>query len=733
MRRIGMVQSEVPTGWKYMSSKLTVEMVAVGHGDCFVLKWEPEAGTASHVVVDGGPRGGGQKLNAALNSLGASCVDLMVLSHTDADHVDGLLEYARIPGRAHVKKYWGPCLPAFKRHSWLFASAIRRGLDAAGELEVELAKEAAVSWPVENAVWRSEDGGLRIRVLSPAGRLIERLLIGDDATSLFLQQPMPVGWLFDPAPDPGPEDRYEAIRASIRSGEIDPDRVPDVPVTAHPMADREQLAAEAERDFGVDPEFFGNGVLNDTSLVLLVEADFGGAVKRMLFTGDLQTFTYLVANHPMGLGCEIVKAPHHGSRSHLGDKDEAYDEVWQWLRPRAVLVSAGGKHGLPRSDFRNATLRSGATLFCACRRGKEILIGPHLDTSCNKQFSCSKGDRSVRLEVLADAFTSTAQACGSSTAGMQPLISMVQHVVEPSAILDRMSTAERDKHVTWVTRLLRDRHCGRVKTGGSLGLEAIGLDDLVREARSANRFRAAADMDIIVDAAARDGWIWRSKSALPRDSAKAVWIMPTDAQFGEMERWLADHLMIALAVHGRRVGNTPREMLLASDTGYLRSQIAKRFGFPEAMFDDALWPQLSGHLVKKGWQFSIQEFANSEMNGLMCTPTDLRSTFDNLSKDLPPLPAAVLLREITQYRFKKNINFPEDLVGMITPYCKSGHPFGPIEHDKALTEEGKDHVRIFEQSEFMNEEGKATITYYGNYAWSSKAPTMIGALFLSGY
>src|SRR3546814_9261240 len=83
-----------------------------------------------------------------------------------------------MPSRLPIDRYWGPCLPAFQRHRWLFPGRIGRGLDIAADLEQEIGARTAISWPVEHASWRSEDGGLQIRVLSPPGRLIERLLIG---------------------------------------------------------------------------------------------------------------------------------------------------------------------------------------------------------------------------------------------------------------------------------------------------------------------------------------------------------------------------------------------------------------------------------------------------------------------------------------------------------------------------------------------------------------------------
>jgi len=723
---------------------LHIEMVGVGHGDCFILQWVPEKGLRSTIVIDGGPSGGGMKLDLALSSMTATQVDLMVLSHTDADHVDGLLEYARRDARLPIRRYWGPCLPAFERHRWLFPDRVRRGLDVASTLEREIAENTVISWPVEHASWQSDDGGLRVRVLSPAGRLIERLLLAKDSSALFLQQPMPVGWLLLDAPaDPGPEDAWADLRVAILSGEIDPGRIPpDLPPLIG-LADREALTAEAARDFGIAPEYFGNSVLNDTSLVLLVEAELGGTTKRLLFTGDLQTFTYLMAKYPTGLGLELVKAPHHGSRSHVGEKLEAYDEVWQWLRPRAVLVSAGGKHSLPRSDFRNAALRSGAALFCACRRGKEILLGAQTESCCHTQFACSRAVHNVRIDITRESMVADAQACSNAAAtGVAPVIQMVQHLVDPSAILDRLTTAERDKHVGWIARLLRDRHRDRVRAGGEAKLEPIAFRDLEREASAAGRFRAAASMDIIVDAGARAGAIWASRPGRWSHADRHAWIMPDKVDLDKIWNWLSSHSAIFLAIKNRTAGQSPRELLLAGDTGFLAHRTAILFGFPVAMFDDAIWPRLVTKLVESRWQVFNREIDESGITAVLCAPTDLSNTFRALADRVGDSVAASYLREIARnhhpYDGDNTAKMPDRLNDIIAPYWLGDHSIFPRDFGTALTWTGSEaHCRLFGNPGLVTEEERLRLHRYKEYykldGQEQGGARLLAALLVGGF
>lgn len=656
--------------------KLQVEMVGVGHGDCFILRWEPSKGEPVVVVVDGGPRGGAEPLVKALAELGAARIDMMVVSHTDADHIDGLAEYVQRTDSLPITHYWGPCVPAFERHSWLFAPRVKRGIQVAKNLEEKLTAKTSVSWPVEDAGWQSEDGGLRITVLSPPGRLIEKLLTSDDVVSLFASEPMPTGWLLDPRPPVGPEDRFASLRAAIGRGEFRPSDLPPGVIASSwsPGAEginAQELAKNLQGITGSDPEFFGNAVLNDTSIVLLVEADVGAVAKRILLTGDLQSFTYLMAKHPMGLGAEIVKAPHHGSKSHVGDKLEAYDEVWQWLRPRAVLVSASGKHGLPRQEFREAALRSGAMLFCACARGAEVLIGEPSAGSCNTAYDCSLANRSVRLEWNAARLTSNAQACaGQSANAPPPVIQMIQHIVEPSAILERMSTAERDKHVDWMSKLLVQRHQARQNAGSEPDLEPIDLEDVKKEARLAKRFRAAADIETVAEAAARAGKIWLKPPEPSGRSKRTAWIVPTETQWNAISQWLLGHAAIVLLIFERKVGRAKRELLLAADTSYLSARVSEQFGFPAAMFQDIIWPRIASALTAAKWEVRSRE-AGASFTIVLCTPGAIAEAFEQIVERLPAEDTSTYIYDITNSYSDKCVDFPSAFKDIITPYASS--------------------------------------------------------------
>jgi hypothetical protein len=653
-------------------ANLRLKLIAVGHGDALILHWQPPNGTASTILIDGGPKAGGIAIPDALKDLGAKKIDLAVLTHCDADHVDGLVEYANNPKRLLIERFWGPCVPAFRRHDWLFPQRIARGLRMTEMLEGLLTGEAQIVYPVEGAQWTSSDRDLTVRVISPAGRFIERLLVGTDSDDLFLRYPTPLGWLLEVAPPLDPEDPFTGLRVALSSGEISRDLVPVSP-PARRTFDVSEIG-EVARQSGVDPEFFGNNVLNDTSIVLLVEVRLGAVRRRLLFTGDLENFTYLMAVHPMGLGCDVVKAPHHGSRSYIESSQPAFDEVWQWLRPKAALVSANGKHQLPRLDFRDAALRYGATLFCTCRRSREILVGPRNEASCHTQFNCgSLPQDSVTLTMTERAIESNAIACAiGGASGVTPILQMAQHTIEPSNILDRFTERELRLHASWAVDRLRSMHAQRRHAGGEAGLSAVPMQELARAAAAAGRYAAAANVETVLQRAARESKVWITPPSGYRSVQRNTWVLPSTAEWQELKDWIEGYLVIQLAIFDRKVGLVPRELLLAADTGFLSKRAAANFSFPEEMFYDAIWPTLVDHLLRQR-TVATRAYDDRITAVVVLAEADLGSAYSSLVQRLPRSPVRSLMQaNEAPYSSKSSFEgpWPAELVDLLAPFWR---------------------------------------------------------------
>ena len=85
-----------------MNKFLQIEMLPAAHGDCLWVEYG-DAGTRRRVLIDGGPIGAFAALQSKIDTLvdGDRAFELMVLSHVDTDHVDGLVRLF-----AHQKSDW---------------------------------------------------------------------------------------------------------------------------------------------------------------------------------------------------------------------------------------------------------------------------------------------------------------------------------------------------------------------------------------------------------------------------------------------------------------------------------------------------------------------------------------------------------------------------------------------------------------------------------------------------
>ena len=170
-----------------------VTALSVGHGDAILLQWT-EGAAKWTCLVDGGQSPG--ELLKCLESEGVENIDLLVATHLDSDHLDGLMG---VVGKKKIGAYWGPALPAFARHRWLFGhrgtEAVRRG----EALEAVLAAEGVhdILYPLEGYISSPLNGRASVSVTSPPSRLIRRLLTGADVAALLVEERTPMGWMLE--------------------------------------------------------------------------------------------------------------------------------------------------------------------------------------------------------------------------------------------------------------------------------------------------------------------------------------------------------------------------------------------------------------------------------------------------------------------------------------------------------------------------------------------------------
>ena len=443
--------------------RMTVTALGVGHGDATLLQFvDPSVDASWTCLVDGGQSP--ERLIQRLEANGVEKIDLLVLTHADQDHVGGLLGLA---GKYSVAEYWGPALPAFRRHAWLFGSRAVDVLERCGSLEKAMGAE--VLYPLEG--YTSEpcgDAGPRVHVLSPATRLVRRLLTETDVSSLFTSSPMPLGWLTQPEEGSFEQSAdFDALDDALRTGALTPSAIPSSfhgPVSGD-EGERRGLVEEWAATNKRDAEFFGDPVLNNTSLVLWIEVPVGARRHSILLTGDQENWTYLLFRHPRGLQTDVYKASHHGGRVYL-EANEAHEEVMAAIRPRVVLMSACGQYDLPRNTTRDAAMRSGASVVCTSSRKHDTILGllPPV-VSCHERHGCGGKTRDAGIVLDAEGIRANVRACHTGMGReFGPAIQVTQHLLQPSPIVGQLFEQELRRSVISCSvrrkvMLIADRVC----------------------------------------------------------------------------------------------------------------------------------------------------------------------------------------------------------------------------------------------------------------------------------
>lgn len=89
-------------------SVFRLTMLPAREGDCLLLDYGETEDSLRHVLIDGGRKSTWDDIKLALESIAARGeeIDLMVLSHIDADHLDGLIEMAEEGSPLVPKALW---------------------------------------------------------------------------------------------------------------------------------------------------------------------------------------------------------------------------------------------------------------------------------------------------------------------------------------------------------------------------------------------------------------------------------------------------------------------------------------------------------------------------------------------------------------------------------------------------------------------------------------------------
>jgi competence protein ComEC len=92
-----------PLTYGKLQDSLQVSYIDLGQGDSILL----HASDDTNILIDGGPRSAGPTVVAYLQQEGIDDVDVMVLTHDDAEHIGGLIDVLRstIPVESVIYPY----------------------------------------------------------------------------------------------------------------------------------------------------------------------------------------------------------------------------------------------------------------------------------------------------------------------------------------------------------------------------------------------------------------------------------------------------------------------------------------------------------------------------------------------------------------------------------------------------------------------------------------------------
>ena len=307
-----------------------LRMFTARDGDAILLSYEGPAGRR-HVLVDGGRRETYTVLRPALARIAdaGERIELLVLTHIDADHIEGLLELIQDPDRPiTIDEVWfnGPDqLSRLQALGFDQGDAFQVGLKAAALGANARFQGGPIVLPANGCPPRFVlDGGLAITLLSPdTGRL----------TKLAAQ------WRAWHAAAPKRAMEKEARRGKRLQA-----------MGRRPMPARIDVAALAEASIELDRE-----LVNGTSIAFV--AEWAGA--RALLAADAHPDLLCASlDHLREPGksyvVDLLKVPHHGSAGNITAA------LLERLECRRYAISTdGSRHGHPDPEAVARLLRYG--------------------------------------------------------------------------------------------------------------------------------------------------------------------------------------------------------------------------------------------------------------------------------------------------------------------------------------------------------------------------------------
>ena len=320
-----------------------IHFLPVYHGDCFVIECD-KGDKSGVVVVDGGPSGGAKVLQPILEEVGTP--DLLVLTHFDGDHIQGLIDYIEAcQGILAVpaKEVWANCAGDVKVKDDNFSPSAtcsaKQGVELARLLNA-MARTGKMTWRDDIAEGFIPDDCpfASIEVISPTEEMRE-LAIGQQEEQA---QKMPMAVAMDK-------------KKMTRADDID---IPlDILAQGKPAAPNKK-----------------NDVPNASSIAFILRCD-GLSILMLGDSFPQNVEAYLRSkgySEDNPLEVDFVKVAHHGSKHNTSN------ELLDIIKCNHYLISTNGK------IFQHPDRDSIAHILCHPKRDRNERV--HL------YFNCTVGE-----------------------------------------------------------------------------------------------------------------------------------------------------------------------------------------------------------------------------------------------------------------------------------------------------------------------------------------------------
>ncbi len=381
---------------------LTVAFLDVFHGDCAVITFN-ERGRKACIVIDGGEkRDAAKRLATYLEHEKVEVVDLLVATHIDSDHVNGLVHFLKSESdqtdswnkgkKKCIIYYWGPKPDP----NWIPPSG-KTGAQTSPLAGSEL---QTMNFVVQSVAQNQE-----------LSKLVQKHIFHTDNIQYPSLQDMPPLDIFENiglqvmAPD------TQILDSEIQSKALSLSNIPYRKLLAKMAPDqtagqlklielRKILAMNA-----VEMAKRADRNANNQSIVLKLTPREGIAAQlkewTFLFTGDAEQESWemmrQIAQVRENLPSKVLKVPHHGSSLNGIDKAS-----FKAINPEYSIISVGQKHGLPDGQMLNLIKKDRKRqLFCTERNKDRYHPGPCVNKrKCVRQKASDF--RSIRFTIDTD-------------------------------------------------------------------------------------------------------------------------------------------------------------------------------------------------------------------------------------------------------------------------------------------------------------------------------------------